>query len=140
MKIENAETRRPNREAIAAYKESLGAKSGKLKEGDTGSADEELKEVVDDEELDLNVLDTEDEDKDSESEVENHVAEAGAEVSGNERDSNCDEDAVPEDNFVPVNKSVGFFSIFFFLFICWSRITESQTNQSTQEFLHHQSH
>ena len=57
MKIENAEKRRPNLEAIAAYRKSLEAKSGKLEENDTDDTDGEIKDVEEDEENgDLDVL------------------------------------------------------------------------------------
>ena len=63
-----------------------------------GSADEELKGVEDDkEELDFNVLDTEDDNK--------HDENLEIEVESN---SNCDENEVPKDNIVLVKKLVGF--------------------------------
>jgi len=110
LKIENAEMRHPNREAIAAYKESLGAKSGKSKEDDTEEEPEELED--DEEELEFDVVDIEDDkDKDDE-DLDEEVDEEGAEASGNEIDTNYGDDEVPEKNLEPVNKSLSFVPIF----------------------------
>lgn len=101
LKIENAELRRPNREAIAAYKESLGAKSGKSKVDDMESSDSEEgpEELEDDEEeLDFDVLIEDDTGKDKDG--EDLDKEEGAEASGNE-----DEESEPGENNARVSVS-----------------------------------
>ena len=103
MKIENAEIRRPNREAIAAYKASLGAKSGKSKEEDTESSEEEPELDNDEEKLDFDVLDIEDDNDKDDADLDTKVDEEDAKASGNEIDSDEDEDEVSEEIIEPVN-------------------------------------
>lgn len=98
LKIENADTCHPNREAIAAYRDSLGAKSGKSKGCDTDSADEDLKNLENDEGLDFNVHNSDDDkrkdDGDSDRDEDSQGGDPSTEGSGNENDSNCDEEEV----------------------------------------------
>ena len=110
--MENAEIQRPNREAIAVYKESLGAKSGKSKAGDTESSDEGPEDLEDDQEdQEFDVLGTDDDsDKDGE-DLDEEVDEEGGEASGNKIDSDSDEDDAPEENIKLVNTSLSFISI-----------------------------
>jgi len=103
LKVENAEIRRPNREAIAAYKASLGAKSGKSKEEDTESSEEEPELDDDEEKLDFDVLDIEDDNDKDDADLDMKVDEEDAKASGNEIDSDEDEDEASEENIEPVN-------------------------------------
>ena len=91
LKIENAETRRPNRESIAAYKESLEVRSGKLKQSNMESSDDETKQSdEDDEEEEFDVLDEDNDEDDKDTEGD----EEGAEPLDNMIDADGDEDEV----------------------------------------------
>ena len=103
MKIENAEIWCPNREAIAAYKASLGVKSGKSKEEDTESSEEEPELDDDEEKLDFDVLDIGDDNNKDDVDLDTKVDEEDVKASGNEIDSDEDEDEVSEEIIEPVN-------------------------------------
>ena len=93
MKAENAETRQPNREAIAAYRLTLGLKSGKSKEADTESSDEEAKRVDDDDDdAELDFLDFDDDNK---RHADKDEDEEDAERSEDDTEPDDDEDEMP---------------------------------------------
>jgi hypothetical protein len=109
LKIENAELRRPNKEAIAAYKDSLGKKLGKSREGDAESSEDETKglQEEEEEEEDFFVLDTlEDDNKTDAEDADNEVDEevAGASEIGSE--NNGDEDEMPARVSAPKSRRV----------------------------------
>lgn len=114
VKIENAERRRPNREAIAAYKDSLGGNSRKSKEHgqdtETEDNEDEDPEDADDEEKDFDVVDIDDEDDKRNEASDSEMG--GDESHGGESDTEAPADEIDDDSDT-VNKSLSFISIFF---------------------------
>lgn len=123
MKKESTETGRPNREAIRAYKESLGANSGKSKADNTESSEDGPDDEEDDEEdLEFDVLD------DIEGGWDREVDEEGAEASGKESNREIDEDELPTKVSIDLLNTS-----FYFL---WYRVTRSRRNHLSFRFLH----
>jgi hypothetical protein len=91
--MEDEEKRRPNKDSIAAYKQSLEAKSGKSKEDNTEGSDEESEKLEEDEEdEDFDVLDIEDDKNGEDLDTDTDMDEEDAKGLEKEIDTDGDED------------------------------------------------